>query len=246
MKFRAALTLALLWAAPVLAVTPTAGIKAPANATVGDTIFVQLVDCAGDRSPWLKSRGPETLKPLMLFDAQGKPACALVTFSQPGTFTFAVVSLGTPDGQKDPDVAIAVCDVAVSLPAPPPAPTPQPTPQPQPTPGPTPPPAPTPVADVGTVYVSLISDANSKTQAFAQIEADKDLRAAISALPGHLNVYDVSNKALDPGYTNLRQYIVAGGPTLCIQGDKTKQIVAVRCPGTSAEILTAVQRFKGK
>ena len=91
----------------------------------------------------------------------------------------------------------------------------------------------------------MISDATTKTQQFAQIESDATLRSTILAMPGQMKFYDTSQAILDT--LRLRPYIVSAGvPTLVIQGTKTNKIVAVKCPGTSAEIVTAVKLFAGK
>ncbi len=237
----------VLSSASAFSVEPKAVLKGPATASIGEIIYVQVAEYQGDQF-YVTYTGPGTAKPEVLYvHTRGSVPDAARIMNLAGTHRFHGVALGADASGKTTSAVSSWTVIVTSKPAPTPGPGPTPPPNP---PGPTPP---GPVADVGVVWVSLISDANTKTQAYAQLEADPSLEASVSAVLGILRIYDASNQALDtptpahPRSLNLRQYLPQTGlPALIIQGTKTSKVVAMKCPMTVKEVMAEVAKFTGR
>jgi len=147
----------VLLASPAWAVEPKAVIVGPTSTKVGRTVFLNASTSAFDAQyplKWLPLGNPgenriegQAADPggqVILFDQNGKANAVLAyTSERPGTFDFALIAKGKPEGSDTAEADVLIVRLKVEPEGvTPPAPTPTPGPAPNPTPSPTPTPAP--------------------------------------------------------------------------------------------------------
>jgi hypothetical protein len=110
-------------------------------------------------------------------------------------------------------------------------------------PHPTPTPPPSPVS--GTIWVTLVYDADAPGLDFARLETEQQaMDKGVADLGGHLRKFASDSPVLDE--KGLRQYVKKyGTPTLIIQAEGVSKVVAKPCPKTAAEVVNEAKAFKG-
>jgi len=217
---RAALAGLALWAAPAWAAEPKAVIEGPTTTKVDRTVFLNAASSAFDAQyplAWKVLGNPAENKAdgqadpggqVIYFDQKGKVNAVLAfTAEREGTFDFALVAKGKPDGTDaaDADVLIWRLTVKADGATPPPVP---PTPPVPPAPDPTPQPPPSPT----NAWTKIVKDAIDKVEQSKEhkVACAKALGPWIRSMAARQDVSDVPaflaankamiQKALDTNY----------------------------------------------